>query len=539
MKITSWAGLAFGLQLFLSSLSAQQVQMQEGMPEAYAKLRLSGLETVARSNKSAAEDYVSASRTSTTDITVDSNTYIIGPGDQFFVMFLNRSTLSYFGVINPDGDLLVPSLGLFKLGKIPLSRAKELIREQLRKKNNTDEPLYIALSSVKNVTIFISGPVKYPGRFVVPGTMRLFDAVKIACDPIKPLLDELDGRSVVRTSGDSTATFDVMKFMYKGDLTQNPYLYSGDRITIPGQNRTALVLGAVTGPNIGIIPIKAGETVASLLSIFSYQDAADTTSVLLRRTLSDSTETMLTVPCAAFNDQAVYDRDVLTVPTKSNYPEMMSVVVTGEVERAGFFPMIRNRTTLNDMLKCTGLLPTALESKIAILRSSKAMPTPPNPQDKNNFIATLPQSFSRSEMNNSISLMMTAKDYTVIRYVDNKEVLLEQHDQIVVPRKEGTVYISGAVKRPGGYEFSEGKDLKHYIDLAGGFNKLADRQNLYRMIKYGDYMQYSSDRSVEDGDVIVVPFSKENKIFNNIFLPAFQILVTSVSLLLTVITVMR
>jgi protein involved in polysaccharide export with SLBB domain len=531
------AGPVFIFQLFL--IVSALAQMPDGTTDIYTKLRFSGLEAVARSNQSAANDYINASRTSMTDVAVDSNTYIIGPGDQFFILFLNRTSFSYFGVINAEGDLLVPSLGLFRLGKIPLVKAKQRIREELQKKNKNDEPVYVTLATVKNVTIYISGPVKYPGRFVVPGSMRLFDAVKIACDPLQPLLTNLDGRSITRTSGDSTAVYDAMRFMFRGDISQNPYLYTGDCITIPGLTKRAMVLGAVAGPQIGIMPIRDGETVASLLSLYSLEGSADSTYVLLKQTVADTSETTITVPRSEFESQAVYDRDVVTVPSKSMYPEMMSVLVNGEVERPGYYPIVRSKTSAREILDRAGILSTALNARIAVLRPSRAIGPTQNQQERSYFASTLPQSFSRTEMNNAISLMMTTKDYSILRLTDYKDVILEKNDQIIVPRAERAVYISGAVMRPGGYEYSEGKTLLDYISLAGGFNKFADRQNVYRMIKYGEFMQYSNEHSIEDGDVIVVPFSKENKFLNNVVLPALQIFATSITLLVAVITVIR
>ena len=503
-----------------------------------SKYRLSDLKSISKTSQQM-QDNLSQRRPLENDNVVDETRYLIGGGDRFFITFLDQTALAYYGNVNPQGDLYVPELGLFKLGKIPLAEAKRRILEDLKKRYRNADSIYISLHTPKKATVYLRGPIKNPGRIELPGTMRLLDAVKIACDLDLTLMRELDSRSILCSSPDTAIYYDVYKYMLTGDLSENPYLYPGDHIAIQGTTRRVMVSGAVNGLAKGIMPIKENETVASLLSIFEFDASADTTFVILKRPTAERGETITKIPSSSFTDQKIHDRDVITVPVMKNPPEMMIVTVEGDVERPGIYPSCKHGTTAREILDLAVVLPTASRRRIAVLRTEKELPLPVNPQERSMVATSLPQSFTRSEMNNAISLMMTAKDYTVIPLFKTDDIELENNDKIVVPKSESLVYISGAVEQPGGYPFNEGKPVSYYIKQAGGFNKLADRQNIYSVIKYDEVMQFCNQGDVQDGDIIVVPFSKENKFFTNIFLPTFQIIATSITLLVAIIPLVK
>ncbi|MCX7725402.1 MAG: SLBB domain-containing protein [Chitinispirillaceae bacterium] len=471
---------------------------------------------------------------------IDENSYMIGCGDEFFISFLNRPSLSYTGTVNIDGDLFIPSLGLIKLGKIPLSEAKIKIKEgfPLKSKGTKASDMYVTLSATKKVTVSITGLVPKPGSYIFEGEARLFDAIKVAIDKYSHL-NRYDIRNIRCSSKDTIIYYDILRFLKKGDLSQNPYLYPGDVIEIKEAKRTITIFGAITGPFKGVIPIKKDETISSILSCFDFEDAADSSFIFLKRLDENNQEKIIKVERTLFEGYKLNDKDVLIVPTKKKYPDMMTVFVWGEVERPGYYPIIKNKTTVGEVLKEAVILNSASKKKIAIIRYAKTIELPQNPQLNNVMTNIITQSFSRSEMNNAISLLVTAKDYTVIPVSEESGTILENNDYIIVPRVENVVYISGAVKRAGGYAFEEGKSLSYYLSLAGGYNHFADKNNIFKIVKYGNVLQYSNSKEVNDGDIIVVPYAKENKFFNNIFLPSFQIVATSITLLVAILSVFK
>jgi protein involved in polysaccharide export with SLBB domain len=51
---------------------------------------------------------------------------------------------------------------------------------------------------------------------------------------------------------------------------------------------------------------------------------------------------------------------------------------------------------------------------------------------------------------------------------EDQDVILNHSDEIFIPKKPNTVYVTGEVNKPGLYKFVPGEDIKDYIDKAGG-----------------------------------------------------------------------
>ena len=113
--------------------------------------------------------------------------------------------------------------------------------------------------------------------------------------------------------------------------------------------------------------------------------------------------------------------------------------------------------------------------------------------------------------------MNMSNDFAIIPITDDNDIYLEPGDEIYIPRIENFVYVSGAVKRPGGYEYKKGKPLKYYIEQAGGFDKKADKANITVVTRYSDILQITDGKNIQEGNIIVVPISQQNKVFPVLF----------------------
>ena len=51
---------------------------------------------------------------------------------------------------------------------------------------------------------------------------------------------------------------------------------------------------------------------------------------------------------------------------------------------------------------------------------------------------------------------------------EDQDVILTNLDEIFIPRKPNTVFVTGEVNKPGLYKFVDGEDVKDYVDKAGG-----------------------------------------------------------------------
>ena len=511
----------------------------------------------------------SASPANMVDNSIDEGAYFVGGGDVFHISIVNIPSMNCSGVVNQNGDLYIPTLGLVPLGKVTLARAKELIAESVRRQLKKPNAIYISLQKVKIVTVSVSGAVTSPGTYELPGTLRLWDAIKAANNSSKdprsaPInLCDYDLRAVRRSNRDSTSYFDLLSFLYKGDIAQNPYIYPGDQLVLfPAANRV-YVYGEVKGALSGMVPIRSNERLSEFLSLFTLGANADSGHILVQRN-DESNQSFAfnmkqksglnvditsreksgnaATPVLLHNDGNqttdfdaqqgsdfnLKNGDIITIPTKTNASEVFVVTVNGEVARPGMYPIAKNATSPQAIIELAGRYNSyANADKTVIIRNSKLSSNALTPQSgKASSIGEFLTSV-RPELSSGINMMFATKDFSIIRIKDHPETCLEPWDQIVVPRMEHVVYVSGNVKRPGGYRYEPNKGKSYYINLAGGLTGKANKSNIYLIASYGDVLQACDRDVMEDGDVIVVPMSQEFKAMSTIVIPIAGIVLSA------------
>jgi protein involved in polysaccharide export with SLBB domain len=151
--------------------------------------------------------------------------------------------------------------------------------------------------------------------------------------------------------------------------------------------------------------------------------------------------------------------------------------------------------------------------------------------------ASVAENSVRPEINSGLSRMNATGDFSIIRLRDHKNgLLLESEDEIVVPKKEYCVYVSGSVRLPGAYAFTAGKTRDYYISQAGGYSSKADRTNGFVVTYYGSMAQEKENGALEEGDVIVVPDSQQYKFLSMVFIPILSAIAITISTILALYT---
>jgi protein involved in polysaccharide export with SLBB domain len=77
-------------------------------------------------------------------------------------------------------------------------------------------------------------------------------------------------------------------------------------------------------------------------------------------------------------------------------------------------------------------------------------------------------------------------------------------DELVVPRFNHTVRISGDVNTPNTVAFEEGKSWKYYIEQGGGFGDRAKKKGTYIVYQNGT-MAMAKKGKIEPGCEVIVP----------------------------------
>ncbi|MBW8886721.1 MAG: SLBB domain-containing protein [Fibrobacteres bacterium] len=470
--------------------------------------------------------------------------YLIGGGDAFRIGIIGLPSHEYGATVDPDGNLYIGDVGLITLGKIPLTEAIVRIKKSFRASLKGRYDVYVMLKKCKRPVVTMVGALSNPGSYRLDGTRRLLDAVMQGNQGQLPSYGEANLRQVRCGNGDSVKVYDLLKALSGGDASQNPYLYTGDRIEVPNTGSSVCIGGELTGLVQGRIPLIPGETLGDVLPLLARRNSADTGYVMYRSAGSGPRK----IPLHEASSLVLIDNDVITIPSLANFGSQDTVLVSGEALRPGTYPIERGKTTAQDILDFAGQgTPQASMNRVFIVRSNKLMPpgTAYLPSKANALApprwASASSAAVRPEINASLNDMIGTGDFAVISLESNppSAVKLEGGDEIHVPRKEEFVYVSGNVRSPGAYPFKGGEPLLHYISLAKGYTSLADKPNIVVMRYYNGIAQLRSPESIEEGDVIVVPASVENKRVTTVYLPLVQTLATIASLALTYIAVTR
>ena len=93
------------------------------------------------------------------------------------------------------------------------------------------------------------------------------------------------------------------------------------------------------------------------------------------------------------------------------------------------------------------------------------------------------------------------------------DIVLREGDVIDIPEYNNTVRISGAVMYPNTVSYQEGKNLKHYIEQAGGYGFRAKKSKAYIVYMNGQVCKAKklSSSTIQPGCEIIVPTKEKNE----------------------------
>jgi len=473
------------------------------------------------------------------DNSIDQEAYTIGMGDIFSISIIEIPSITYTAIVNQNCDIYISELGLLKLGKISLKNALSEISVFVKTKLKSSNTIYVSLKDGKKASISVNGFVKNPGTYIMEGMMRIEDAILKSNKLELPSIDDVDLRDVIVDRIDTTLHLDLFRYHQTNDLTQNPYIYPGDRIFLKPATRRVYIMGEIAEPAVGFIPIKQSETLADFLALITPTVSADMSNIIVQKGSTNATRTSTIFSSQNANSCLLEDMDVITFTKKVNYPEHITVTISGAINRPGIFPAVNSQTTIDDLITLSGGYRDNADAKRGyIIRNEKSF----NPSEKKEIEKltlektkiTSPGSI-RPEINLSLARLNNFHDYTVIPLTGKSgSIVLESGDNVYIPFNEMYVYVSGCVNKPGAYPYIEGKNRKHYITQAGGFAPKSDRGNTYILTRVQSVLQIRDGASVYPGDIVVIPDSQNNKTMITLILPAIQIISTAVAVVIAV-----
>ena len=383
--------------------------------------------------------------------------YVFGVGDEVRIDIWGAAEAEYTLVIEPDGNIRIPSVGPVRVAGLEYEEVKERILMNLKSiysglnlENSTEGNTYadVSLGNVRSVNVSMIGEVRQPGSYTVSSLATVFNMLYAAGGPNR----SGSWRSIQVIRGDSVAVeFDLYDLIVHANQKDNVRVMDNDIIRVrPYLNRISLN-GEVKRP--GLYELKDGETLADLMEFSGgFAENAYKDRIVIRRK-TNIERSLSDVKWPEGGDIVLRNGDEIEItPIVDRYENR--VRIEGAVYRPGDFELTESMMLSDLLRKAEGVKKDAYLERALLIR----------------------------EMDNMLleSIPFSVRD---ILEGNAPDIELENDDLVRISsifdlRETFTIQVSGAVNNPERFEFLEGMTLEDAIYLADG---LRDEAAAYRV----------------------------------------------------------
>lgn len=376
--------------------------------------------------------------------------YRLGPGDEIIIDIWGASENSIRQEISPDGCITIPGLGMISLNGLNIADAREYLKSELSKiYADEGNQIQVTLGNTRSIKVNVMGEVMVPGTYTLSAFASVFHALYSA-GGITDLGSLRDIR--VARNGNTVANVDVYEYILQGKTDGNISLQEGDVIIVPTYEAIVKVEGKVKRPMK--YEMKSDESISTLLKYAGFF-AANAYKNSVRVVRQEGRQfSVATVDRDDFASFKVMDGDVVSAdPIINRFSNKLEVV--GAVYRPGIYEFCDNINTVKELLtQADGLLGDAFTNRAVLYRQRE-----------------------------NLTSEVLSVDVKGIMNGTAPDVELKNNDLLYIPsihdiKYSGDVYISGEIKNPGVYPYSDNMTLEDFVITAGG---LKDEASLVRV----------------------------------------------------------
>jgi len=493
------------------------------------------------------------------DKAVNPDYYTVGPNDMFNLGIFGYMNQTIPLVVTLEGSLVIPTVGEVKVNGLTLSDAKRKVVSAVKKRYySSDVSLTLSMPRIFLVTVYSSiqskmevTPLTRASEIVSRVYYDTSDVSQISYkinNEKNEFVPQMSLRNIeiIHKNG-TTDIADLYRYFSTNEDKYNPYLQEGDLIKIPFgliNKNYVTVEGAVQLG--GTYEYNKDDNLESVISLGrGFDTDAEPDSITVFRS-DPVTRKYKSIDLSFEKDKNfkinVFDR--VFVKYKANTVMNLSVMVLGEINRPGVYPIAQKSTTLKEIIEMAGgMKPTAFLPLCILFRkyddeytrndtaevflNRRANDLIVQTMDKDNFEVDILSRRNRVVVD--FEKLFKENDLS-------QNVILEHKDVVYINDDKKIVYVYGQVSNEGYVPFKEGENYEYYIKKAGGYSLAADDGDT-RIVRFNSRGWYKADETkVQSGDFIYVPKVVKTKFGDKITLIA-TILGSLVSILTTYILI--
>lgn len=208
--------------------------------------------------------------------------------------------------------------------------------------------------------------------------------------------------------------------------------------------------------------------------------------------------------------------DAVYIRRSPAYRRQQNVTVAGEVLFSGSYSLLKKNERLSDLVsKAGGVTPDAYVKGARLIRKL----SDEERRRQNDAIRMAQNGEGKDPI--SIQKLNLSETYTVGIDLEKAlanpksdfDLVLREGDVLYIPEYINTVKISGSVMYPNTVVYQRGKNLKFYINQAGGYGNMAKKKKVYVVYMNGTVSRLKARNSsaIEPGCEIIVPSKAEKK----------------------------
>jgi polysaccharide export outer membrane protein len=219
--------------------------------------------------------------------------YRIHPSDIIAVTVYGDATLSQTVSVLPGGEIYYPLVGRIRIDNQTPDQAARAIAAAL-KKFVRDPIVTVTIVQQGQIGVLVLGNVKNPGKYSLPSTSRVSDALA-AAGGLAPVNGEFPVARLAEADG-ATQQVPLQKLLHDGDTTTDAKLANGATLYVPAPAAFSVeVFGAVDRP--GEIQLHEGDYLAMAIARAGASGNAspDLNHVQVRRVADDGSPHSFTV----------------------------------------------------------------------------------------------------------------------------------------------------------------------------------------------------------------------------------------------------
>jgi protein involved in polysaccharide export with SLBB domain len=383
----------------------------------------------------------------------------------------------------------------------------------------------------------ISGAVFRPDVYELSKGLTVADLIRKA-DGLKE--DAYTGRGqIIRLQEDLTRSilaFNIKKAL-AGDQTDNQVLQREDEVLISSvlelrDSFKVTIQGEIRMP--GQYEFVENLTLKDLiLQAGGFTDAAykniEIARLLKRDSIASFDYRASTIIFAEINEKdlsssssaiALQPFDVVTIRRKAGYTLPESVFVSGQVQYPGPYALSSRSERVSDLIKRSGGFTSDAYPDEAYLKRFKTA------EDKEKAGEAVKRLQKAVKDSTDVTATEILREYDKIPLDLNlivknpgaiEDIVLKSRDELVIPKFDALVKVSGEVLLATQVPFEKNNDFKDYVSAAGGFSAYALRKRSYVVYANGKaasikhFLFFKSYPKIQPGSEIVVPKQPEKK----------------------------